>query len=136
MYEFIKKLDVNNPDNYRGITLLSHMSKLFTSILNERLLSWGDLNSVVTDAQFGFKPGSGTRDAIFVLHSLISKTLMEKKRLYCCFVDYRKAFNGIQQNKMLYKLMKYGIKGKLFNIIKSMDSDSKSCVKMDGFFSE
>ena len=64
-----KKGDVNNPDNYRGITLLSHMSKLFTSIL-----SWSDhLNSVVTDAQFGFKPGSGTRDAIFVLHSLISK---------------------------------------------------------------
>ena len=64
-----KKRNVNNPDNYRGITLLSHMSKLFTSIL-----SWSDhLNSVVTDAQFGFKPGSGTRDAIFVLLSLISK---------------------------------------------------------------
>ena len=67
------------------------MSKLFTSILNKRLLSWSDLNSVVTDAQFGFKPGSGTKDAIFVLHSLISKTLREKKRLYCCFVDERKS---------------------------------------------
>ena len=88
------------------------MSKLFTSILNKRLLSWSDLNSVVTDAQFGFKPGSGTRDAIFVLHSLFSKTLREKKRLYCCFVDYRKAFDSIQHNKMWYKLMKYGINGK------------------------
>ena len=131
-----KKGDVNNPDNYRGITLLSHMSKLFTSILNKRLLSWSDLNSVVTDAQFGFKPGSGTRDAIFVLHSLISKTLREKKRLYCCFVDYRKAFDSIQHNKMWYKLMKYGINGKLFNVIKSMYCDLKSCVKMDGHFSE
>ena len=105
------------------------MSKLFTSILNKRLLSWSDLNSVVIDAQ----PGSGTRDAIFVLYSLISKTLREKKRLNCRFIAYRKASDSIQHNKML---MKYDINGKLFNVIKSMYSDLKSCVKMDGHFSE
>lgn len=95
-----KKGDVNNPYNYRGITLLSHISELFTSILNKRLLLWSEENNVVSDTQFGFKPGSGTRDAIFVLHSLISKTLNDKKRLYCCFVDFKKAFDSIQHNKL------------------------------------
>lgn len=111
-----KKGDVNNPDNYRGITLLSHMSKLFTSILNKRLLLWREENNIVSATQFGFKPrpGSRTRDAIF-LHSLISKTLNDKKRLFCCFVDYTVIFSesvgGFQ--KMLDTLKAYTDRWKL-----------------------
>ena len=45
--------------------LVSCMGKLFTSILNKRLLKWDKDNSVITDAQFGFRPGLGTVDAIF-----------------------------------------------------------------------
>lgn len=131
-----KKGDVNNPYNYRGITLLSHISELFTSILNKRLLLWSEENNVVSDTQFGFKPGSGTRDAIFVLHSLISKTLNDKERLYCCFVDFKKAFDSIQHNKLWHKLVKAGINGKLFNIIRSMYNVIRSCVKLNGQFSE
>lgn len=97
---------------------------------------WSEENNVVSDTQFGFKPGSGTRDAIFVLHSLISKTLNDKKRLYCCFVDYKKAFDSIQHNKLWHKLVKAGINGKLFNIIRSMYNDIRSCVKVNGQFSE
>lgn len=70
-----KKGDCTNPDNYRGISLVSNMAKLFTSILNNRLLDWSKTNDVITDAQFGFKPNCGTRDAIFALHSNITNTL-------------------------------------------------------------
>ena len=47
-------------------------------------------NSVLTDAQFGFRSGYGTHDAIFALHSIISKSLRQGKILYCCFIDYVK----------------------------------------------
>ena len=60
-----KKGNLDNPDNYRGITLMSCLLKIFTGILNERLINWSNKNSTITDAQFGFKPGSGTVDAIF-----------------------------------------------------------------------
>jgi hypothetical protein len=51
-------------------------------------------NSVLTDAQFGFRPGYGTHDAIFALHSIISKSLRQGKRLYCRFIDYMAYKNG------------------------------------------
>ena len=73
-----KKGDVDDTNNYRGITLISCLGKLFTSILNRRLLEWDKTHNILTDAQFGFRPGHSTVDAIFVLQSLINRTL--KKR--------------------------------------------------------
>jgi len=64
-----KKGDANDTNTYRGITLVSCMSKIFTSLLNNRLLKWADANSIITDAQFRFRPGVSTTDAIFALHS-------------------------------------------------------------------
>ena len=55
----------------RGISLVSHIGKLFTSTINARLMKWSEDNSVLTDAQFGFRPGYGTHDAIFALHSIL-----------------------------------------------------------------
>jgi hypothetical protein len=49
-------------------------------------------NSVLTDAQFGFRPGYGTHDAIFALNSIIAKSIRQGKRLYCCFIDYVNGF--------------------------------------------
>ena len=87
-----KKGDTATPNNYRGISLISCICKLFTSVLNKRLLAWSNENEIITDAQFGFRPKSGTSEAIFALHYIINRTLCKKSRLYCCFVDYKKAF--------------------------------------------
>jgi hypothetical protein len=75
---------------------------------------------VLTDAQFGFRPGYGTHDTIFALHSIISKSLRQGKRLYCCFIDYVKAFDSISHFKLWLKLAKCCVTGKLLNIIKSI----------------
>jgi len=70
------KGDVSNVENYRGITLVSCMSKLFTSILNKRItvlceyLKFAKFN-IISDAQFGFRKGRSTVDAVFVLMSVI-----------------------------------------------------------------
>ena len=61
-----KKGNVNDTNNYRGITLVSCLGKLFTSILNHRLLALDKAYSVITDAQFGFRKNLSTVDAIFV----------------------------------------------------------------------
>ena len=96
--------------NFRGITLLSHISKLFTSVLNNRLLKWNTETYFSTDAhfvQFGLKPGYGTVDAIVALKSLIDRTLASKERLYRCplFIDYSKAFGNVSYGKLWLKLI-------------------------------
>jgi hypothetical protein len=131
-----KKGDCNDTNNYRGVTLISCMGKLFTSVLNRRLLKWDKENSVISDAQFGFKPGHSTVDAIFVLQSLINRTLKKRKRLYCCFIDYRKAFDLIDRSSLWCKLINQGVQGKMLKIIKSLYENVKSCVKHNGYLSE
>jgi len=124
----VKKGDVNDTNNYRGITLISLVAKLFTSLLNNRLLQWSSRYNVVSDAQFGFKPGLGTRDAIFALQGLVTRTLQRGKRLFCVFVDYRKAFDRVTHTELWFKLARAGVRGKLLEVIKSMKNDVKSCV--------
>ena len=63
----------------------------------------------LTDAQFGFKPGCGTTDAIFALYTIIINTIMSKKKLYACFVDYSKAFDTIVHDKLWLKLIRSGV---------------------------
>ena len=113
-----KKGNVNDTGNYRGISLLSHVGKLFTSLINLRLVKWSEEHYILTDdAQFGFRPGLGTTDTIFALHSLISNTSRNGKRLYCCFIDYIKAFDSVAHVKLWLKLSRIGITGKLLNVI-------------------
>ena len=100
-------------------------------MLNQRLLKWCERNSCLTDAQFGFKLGYSTVDAIFVPKSLISEFLSKKKKLYCCFVDYQKAFDSVDHVLLWRRLVKLGITGKLLNVVKSMCRQIKSCVRFN-----
>ena len=125
----LKKNDPKNVNNYRGITLISTFSKIFTSILNKRLSNWAESNNVLSDAQFGFRKGRSTVDAIFVLNGIVQKFLNENKRLYCAFVDLKKAFDNVYLNGLWFKLHKLGIRGKMLRIIKDVYNKVKCCVK-------
>ena len=124
-----KKGAHDNPKNYRGITLISCLGKLFTSIINQRLITWSTANEISTDAQFGFKSGHSTIDAIFILQNLIQKRLKNKKRLYCAYIVLQRAFDSVYRNALWYKLIKYGVYGKLLKLLRSMYSAVKSCVR-------
>ena len=103
---------------------------------NRRLLHWCETNYCLTDAQFDFRPAHSTCDAIVALHSLISEYLNKKKKLYCCFVDYQKAFDSIDHAQLWGRLVKVGIAVKLLNVIKSMYQQIKSCVRFNNELSD
>ena len=129
LFPVFTKGDPNFVKNYRGVTLVSCMSKLFTTILNNTIEIFYVNNNRISDAQFGFKKGHSTVHATFVLFSLIQKFLNEKQRLYVCFVDLKRCFDSRNRNALWYKLYNTGIQGKLLRIIRDMYSKVKSCVK-------
>ena len=112
-----------------GITLVSCFSKIFTGVLNNRLTQWAESNNVLSDSQFGFRKGRSTTDAIFVLNGIIQKILNEKGRLFCAFVDLKKAFDSIYLNGLWFKLYKLGVNAKTLRIIKDMYNNVKTCVR-------
>ena len=126
-----KKGSTDNVENYRGVTLLSIVRKLFSNILNLRLDKWTEDYHVYVEAQAGFRKGMGTIDNIFILHSLISHRVNEKKMLFSAFIDFKKAFDFVVRDVLWYKLIQMGVRGKILNIIQSMYNSIKSRVKFD-----
>lgn len=122
--------------NYRGITLLSVFGKLFTRVLNNRLNFWAEKYSVYVEAQAGFRSNMGTIDNIYILNSVISHCFNRNEVLYCAFVDFKKAFDFVVRDILWFKLIKYGVRGKILNVIKSMYNNVKSKVKFMNEVSE
>jgi hypothetical protein len=96
------------------------LNSLFNNGNNKSLYSIKYSYDTITDAQFGFRQGLSTVDALFALQGVITKTLSNKNRLYCCFVDYTKAFDTIDRLNIWYKLSKIGICGKLDHSIRRL----------------
>ena len=99
------KGDAANPDNYRGITILSCYGKLFTAVLNNRLNCYLEDMNVLCEEQAGFRKKYGTYDHIFNLKCLIDLYLHRNKSLYCAFIDYRNALDSINRIALWHKLL-------------------------------
>ena len=126
-----KSGDKYNPDNYRAIALGSCLSKLYSNLLLSRIQKFRNLNCPDTPNQLGFTPNAQTSDHILTLKTLIDKyTANRGTRLYTCFVDYRKAFDSVARDALLYKLAKLGIGGKIFQCLKSMYENSGTKIKL------
>ena len=130
---------VDDPDNYRAITLISCLGKLFTSIINNRLTFLSYEFEIIYKNQSGFRKGFSTKDNIFIMHALVSIYFSFGVKLYCAFVDFRKAFHTVWRNGLWKKLFQHDINGKCFKIIYNMYDNIKSCVlyndKQSNFFS-
>ena len=126
--------ETNDPNCYRGITLMSCLSKLFTSVINNHLNKLIEGNKILNENQAGFRKGYSTIDNIFLVSSLINLMCSKKKKLFCAFVDYQKAFHSIWREALSSKLLKEGISGKIINlplVLKSMYSKIRSCVMVN-----
>jgi len=131
-----KKGSIDDPDNYRGITLLSCIGKLFTALINQRLSVFLEANNLLGEEQAGFREGYSTLDHIFILNGVIEMYLGKKMRIYAAFVDYKKAFDSIDRTSLWSKLLLYGIEGKVFNVIQNLYNDAKSCLRVNNDISE
>ena len=84
--------------NYCTIALISHASKITLKILQARLQQY--MNRELPEVQAGFREGRGTRDQTANIHWIIKKAREFQKYIYFCFIDYAKAFDSVDNNKL------------------------------------
>ena len=84
--------------NYRTIALISHASKVMLKILQARLQQY--VNREPPDVQASFRKGRGTRDQIANIRWIMGKAREFQKNIYFCFIDYAKAFDCEDHNKL------------------------------------
>ena len=121
------------PLNYRGISLLSCMYKLYSAALNSRITSHCEINGLLVDEQNGFRSKRSCQDHIYVLSSIIRNRKANGQNTYCAFVDFQKAFDWVSRDLLLYKLQdSFDIHGRLFNNLSTIYSSSVSKIKLNG----
>ncbi len=108
----------------------SCFGKLFTAVLNNRLNSYLEINSLICEEQAGFRRRYSTVDHIFSFKLIVDFYLAKKNTLFCAFIDYKKAFDSVN------RVLDNNIDGKCLKVINDMYSRAKSCVKVNNTLSK
>ena len=112
-----KKGNAKECSNYHTIALISHASKVMLKILQARLQQY--MNHELSDVQAGFRKGRGTRDQIANIHWIIEKAREFQKNIYFCFIDYAKAFDCVDHDKLWKILKEMGIPDHLIYFLRN-----------------
>ena len=113
-----KKGDLGDCNNWRGITLLSLTSKIFSHIILQRIKTTVD--NILRQEQAGFRKGRSCIDHIFVLRQILEQSHEWNSTLYIVFIDFKQAFDRLHRDSLWKILRHYGIPKKLVNIIQSL----------------
>lgn len=135
--EFIpipKKTSAKRCDEFRLISLMSHILKLFLKIIHSRIFRKCEQD--ISQSQFGFREGMGTREALFGLNVLFQKCGDQQKKVYICFIDYEKAFDRVDHVELLRTLESKGLDKNDIAIIKNLYWDQSAVVKYNNITTE
>ena len=115
--------------NFRTISLMPHALKIFLKIIQARI--GNKIDSEVGPTQFGFRPGSGTREAIFSFNILAQKFIEVDQEIYTCFIDYSKAFDKVHHSQLIECLEKVGVDGRDIRIIANLYWHQKAAIRIN-----
>ena len=116
-----------NAQNYHTIALISHTSKVMLKILQARFQQY--MNHELPDVQAGFSKGRGTRDPIANIHWIIEKAREFQKNIYFCFIDYAKAFDCVDHNKLWKILREMGTPDHLTCLLRNLYTGQEATVR-------
>ena len=123
-----KKGNPKECSNYCTVALISHASKVVLKILQAKLQQY--VNHELSDVQAGFRKGRRTRDQIANIRWIIEKAREFQKTIYFCFIDYSKAFNCVDQNKLWKILQEMGIPDHLTHPLRNLYAGQKATVRI------
>ena len=122
-----KKGNAKECSNYCTIALISHTSQVMLKILQVRLQQY--MNWEIPDVQAGFRKGRGTRDQIANICWIIKKAREFHKNIYFCFIDYAKAFDCVNHNKLWKILKEMGIPDHLTCLLRNLYAGQEATVR-------
>ena len=131
-----KKGSKQDPSNYRPISLTSVVCKVFEKVVKDQLCSHLINNNLLSSHQFGFVPGRNTKTQLLVTVKEWIKNLDNDIPTDVAFMDFRKAFDAVPHQRLLYKLQKYGVKGHIHSWITNFLSDRTQYVKINNSSSQ
>lgn len=122
--------------NYRPISLISNIAKLFEKCIKQKLVKYLEANNIIFDKQYGFRSGKSTQDAIFCLTSSILQNFNSNKKSLAVFLDIAKAFDTVSHAKLLNKLENIGVRGAPLALFRNYISNRKQKVKIGNILSD
>ena len=125
-----KKGNAKECSNYRTIALISHTSKVMLRISQARLPEC--MNRELLDVQAGFRKVRGTRDQITKIRWIIKKAREFQKNIYFCFLDYAKAFDCVDHNKLWKILKEMGLPDHLTCLLRNLYAGQEATVPGHG----
>ncbi|XP_062814690.1 leucine-rich repeat-containing protein 4C isoform X2 [Anolis carolinensis] len=124
-----KKGNAKECSNFRTVALISHASKVMLQILQGRLQQY--MERELPDVQAGFRKGRGTRDKIANIRWIMEEAREFQKNIYFCFIDYSKAFDCVDHNKLWHVLGGMGIPSHLVCLLRNLYKNQVSTVRTD-----
>ncbi|XP_071580242.1 uncharacterized protein [Temnothorax nylanderi] len=129
-----KKTQASRCDDYRMISLMSHVLKIFLRIIHTRIFKKCEYQ--LDETQFGFRNGLGTREALFSLNVLTQRCRDMNINVFACFIDYRKAFDCVKHHKMIEILRATGIDSEEIRLISNLYWQQTAEVRLESATSE
>ena len=125
-----KKGDLNNCDNWRGISLLDDVGKVVARVLQERLQKLAE--DELPESKCGFRKGRSCADMIFIIQQLVEKSWEHRSKTFFTFVDLKKAYDSVPREAMWLALGKLGVPGEVVQLITSFHQDMRARIRLDG----
>lgn len=122
--------------NYRPISVINNLAKIFEKCLKDRLVDFLEKNELLSDRQYGFRKGLSTEHAVIDLVEHTVNNLNENKKCLALFLDLAKAFDTVSHAKLLEIMGSMGIRAAPLNLVENYLSNRTQCVKINNFKSK
>lgn len=118
-------------EDYRGVTLLSVMGKVFGMVMEARLREFCESRGVLTDFQFGFRKDRACRDALLVVTEVMERA-GEGEKVFLGFLDIAKAYPSVWRKGMWFRLWEVGVRGRMWRVVRSLYAKCEVAVRVGG----